>query len=316
MMHFQVTALAEHFSVEEAIDELREMKQRQERLFYVYVVDAERCLVGVLSMRDLILAAPNSLLKEIMITGVRSVPAATPLDEVARLMKTARFLALPVVDAAEHLLGFVSLDDVLGNIREVATEDFQRMFGAGAEERLTSSWKFSFSKRISWLQINLATAFLAGGVVALFGGMISRFSVLAIYLPVVSGMGSNAGAQAMAVAIRGINDGPINRPLLRHVMFRETLVGLFSGVIVGVMTALIACLWQYHHGPILGLVVGLALVFTQTLACVSGAGIPFLMRKLGIDPAQSASIFATTITDVAGFASLLGLAKFFENWMR
>ena len=316
IMTTQVTALPAGLTVEQAIDELRRVHEQLGQMFYVYVVDEQRRLLGVLSMRDMILARPGSTVSQVMIPRVRSIPVTMDQEEVARLMRGTRFLALPVVDADARLIGLVTLDDVMDVIQEEATEDVQRMFGAGAEERLSSPWQFSFSKRIWWLQVNLATAFLAGGVVGLFGKTIGRFAVLAIYMPIVSGMGSNAGAQAMSVAIRGITHGRTDRKLLRHVLGRELIVGALTGVIVGITTGLIALVWQYKHGAALGLVVGTALIFTQTLACVSGAGIPFLMRRLGFDPAQSATIFATTVTDVAGFASLLGLAKLCERWMR
>jgi magnesium transporter len=231
-------------------------------------------------------------------------------------MRSSKFLALPVVDAEGRLCGLITLDDVVDVMQEEATGEVQRMFGAGAEERLSSPWQFSFSRRIGWLQVNLATAFLAGLVVAMFGGTISHLSVLAIYIPIVSSMGSNAGAQAMSVAIRGITHGHTDRKLLAHVLARETIVGALSGVVIGVTTALIAIAWQYHHGIALGMVVGASLIVTQTLACVSGAAIPFVMRRLGFDPAQSATIFITTITDVAGFACLLGLATLCAGWMR
>jgi len=316
IMTTQFTALHAELTVEQAIAELRRVHEQLGQLFYVYVIDEQHRLVGVLSMRDLILARPGSTIAQVMIPRVKSVPVTLDQEEVARQMRGSRFLALPVVDQDARLVGLVTLDDVMDVLQEEATEDMQRMFGAGAEERLSSPWQFSFSRRIGWLQVNLATAFLAGGVVGLFGKTIGRFAVLAMYMPIVSGMGSNAGAQAMSVAIRGIAHGRTDRKLLRHVLSRELIVGGLTGLIVGCTTALIAILWQYKHGPALGLVVGASLIFTQTLACVTGAGIPFLMRRLGFDPAQSATIFATTVTDVAGFASLLGLARLCEGWMR
>ncbi|MGD0462356.1 MAG: magnesium transporter [Tepidisphaeraceae bacterium] len=316
IMTTQVTALHKDITVEQAVAELRRIHQELGQMSYVYVVDEQRRLVGVLSMRTLLLARLDSLLGDIMIPGVKSVPAGMDQEEVARQMRSSRFLALPVVDADQRLCGLVTLDDVMDVIQEEATEDVQRLFGAGAEERLGSSWQFSFSKRIWWLQVNLATAFLAGIVVAMFGGTLSRLSVLAIYIPIVSSMGSNAAAQAMSVAIRGITQGRTDRKLLRHVLMREATVGLLSGVVIGITTAIVAMIWQFHHGVALGVVVGIALIIAQTLACVSGAAIPFVMRRLGFDPAQSATIFATTITDVAGFATLLGLATICARWMR
>jgi magnesium transporter len=315
----QVTALSKDLTVEQAIAELRRLHKESPQMYYVYVVDEQRRLIGVLSMRDLILANADSLVDQIMIPRVRSVPVTMDQEEVARLMRESRYLALPVVDADARLVGLITSDDVVKVIHEEATEDVQRMFGAGAEERLASPWQFSFVKRIGWLQVNLGTAFLAGGVVGFFGGTISRFAVLAIYMPIVSGMGGNAAAQAMSVAIRGISSDGLkktNRKLINHVIRREAIVGVLTGVIVGITTAIIALLWQYPHGLALGLIVAIALIFTQTLACVSGASIPFVMKKMGFDPAQSATIFTTTVTDVAGLASLLGLATLFQAFLR
>ncbi|HEY1921169.1 MAG TPA: magnesium transporter [Tepidisphaeraceae bacterium] len=316
IMTTRVTALHKDITVEEAIAELRRIHQAMGQMSYVYVVDEEKRLVGVLSMRNLILASPDRLLGDIMIPGVRSVPASMDQEEVARQMRSSRYVALPVVDAEQRLCGLITLDDVMDVIEEEATEDVQRMFGAGAEERLSSTWQFSFSKRIWWLQVNLATAFGAGIVVAMFGGLLTRFAVLTIYIPIVSSMGSNAGAQAMSVAIRGITEGRTDRKLMRHVLMREAIVGLLSGIVIGITTAIIAMIWQFQHGIMLGIVVGVALIFAQTLACVSGAAIPFVMRRLGFDPAQSATIFATTVSDMAGFATLLGLASMCARWMK
>jgi magnesium transporter len=196
-------------------------------------------------------------------------------------------------------------------IQEEATEDLQKMFGAGAEERLSSTWSFSFNSRVWWLLINLATAFAAGAVVGLFEETIQKIAVLAIYMPIIAGMGGNASAQAMAVAVRGLAMGHVDKRVLRAVLLRETFVGFLTGVVCGTVTALIAMMWQGN--PALGLLVFAALAINHTLACASGAGIPFVMKRLGFDPAQSATIFATTITDVVGFFALLGLASMFYD---
>jgi magnesium transporter len=318
IMTTQYTALAQDLTVEQAVAEIRRIHQQTAQMSYVYVIDALNRLVGVLSMRDLVLAPQDRPLGQIMIPRVQSVSVAADREEVARVMRELRYLALPVVDADARLVGMITLDDVVKVIQEEATEDIQRMCGAGAEERLASSWRLSFTKRIGWLQVNLGTAFLAGAVVGVFGSTIGRFAVLAVYMPVVSGMGGNAAAQAMSVSIRGISSGTSRRPdrqLLNHVLRREAIVGFLTGAIVGLTTAIIAWIWQYKHGSALGLIVCAALVITQTLACISGAGIPFVMRKLGFDPAQSATIFATTVTDVTGLASLLGLATIFQAWL-
>lgn len=307
IMTTEVTALAEDLTVEQAVAELRRLSEQLEQVFYVYVVDKRRHLVGVLSMRDLILARPDRRLAQIMIPGVFSVPATMDQEEVARLFRRYDYLAMPVVDERHRLLGLITVDDVVDVLEEEATEDVQRMFGAGAEERLASPWTFSFRKRFWWLVVNLGTAFLAAAVVGAFQATIENLVALAVYMPIVAGMGGNASAQAMSVAIRGLAVGKVDRALLLHVMLREMMVGLLTGILIGLITASVAI--SFHHNPMLGLVVFLALMINHTLACITGAWIPFAMKWMGFDPAQSATIFATTVTDVAGFFSLLGLAK-------
>ncbi len=313
IMTSDVTALVEDMTVTQAIEELRRLAQRHEQLFYSYVVDKRRHLIGVLSMRDLILAEPHKRVSEIMIGNVRSVPATLDQEAVAALFKKYNYLAMPVVSDSNKLLGIITVDDVVDVMEREATEDVQKLFGAGAEERLTSPWQFSFSKRWLWLVVNLATAFLAGWVISLFDATIEKLVVLTVYMPIVAGMGGNASAQAMSVAIRGLAMGEDVGGIIKRVLYREMWVGVLTGVVVGFITAIVALVW--HHSPALGVVVAVALILNHTLACLSGAGIPFLMKRLGFDPAQSATIFATTVTDVAGFFTLLGLASLCMRWL-
>jgi len=312
-MTTQVTALYEHITVDNAITTLRQLSKELEQMFYVYVINRHRELVGVLSMRDLILADPQTHLSRIMIRSVRSVPASMDQETVAQLMRKYGYLAMPVVDHNNRLLGLITLDDVIEVLEEETTEDVQKLFGAGAEERLNSPWHFSFRSRVWWLVINLATAFLAGAVVGIFEGTIQTLAVLAVYMPIVAGMGGNASAQAMAVAVRGLAVGAVDKKLMRRVLIRESIVGLLTGIVIALITAAVVLLWQGN--PMLGVVVGLALVINHTLACSTGAGIPFIMKRLGFDPAQSATIFATTVTDVGGFFAFLGLATLFRSWL-
>jgi magnesium transporter len=315
-----VTKLEESLTVQQAIEELRRLSEELEQMFYVYVVDRRGHLVGVLSMRDLILAKPGRKLGEIMIPNVSALPATMDQEEVARLFDKYGYMAMPVVDARNRLVGIVTVDDVVDVLQEEATEDVQKMFGAGGEERLTSKWQFSFRMRVWWLVVNLATAFLAASVVGAFEDTLKSLTLLAIYMPIVAGMGGNAGAQAMAVSIRGLAVGKVDRKLLRYVLLRELIVGLATGVVVGLITAAVALVWHHSKagwGPsvALGAVVGVALIINHALAGISGAAIPFIMKKLGFDPAQSATIFATTVTDVGGFFVLFMLAKVCMRWL-
>jgi magnesium transporter len=309
IMTTEVTALPEDLTVEQAIAELRRLSETLEQMFYVYVVDRLRRLVGVLSMRDLILARPDRRIREIMRRNVVTVPATMDQEDVARLIRKYKYIAVPVTDATNRLIGLITVDDVVDVIQDEATEDVQKMAGAGAEERLTSPWQFSFRKRIWWLEVNLATAFMAAAVIAIFQDTIQKLAILAAYQTIVSGMGGNASAQAMAVAIRGIALGEVDRSLLRQILYREAIVGLVSGVVIGATTAAIAMIFNYsHHGIILGVIVMAALIINHVMACVSGVAIPFVMKWFGFDPAQSATIFATTVTDCCGVFATLGLA--------
>ena len=313
-MTTRVTRLWERLSVGQAIDQLRREADELEQMFYSYVIDRRGHLVGVLSMRDLILSKPSRPLHEVMRTEVRALPADMDQEEVAELFSKYNYLAMPVVDTRNRLIGLITVDDIVDVLEEEATEDVQVLFGAGAEERLSSPWTVSFKSRVGWLIVNLGTAFAAGAVVAAFSGIIDRVAVLAAFMPIVAGMGGNASAQAMAVAVRGLSGGePIEGKVLRHVLKRELYVGLLTGLIIGTITGAIALAYEWRGGGVsvavtLALVVFLALLINHALACVSGAGIPFVLKKLGFDPAQSATIFATTVTDVVGFFALLGLA--------
>jgi magnesium transporter len=315
IMTTEVTALYERISVDDAITLLRQLNEELEQMFYVYVINRSNQLVGVLSMRDLILAKPERRLRDIMIHTVRSVPASMDQEQVAELMRKHHYLAMPVVGENNVLLGLITLDDIVQVVTDEATEDVQKMFGAGAEERLNSPWQFSFKKRVWWLVVNLGTAFMAAAVVGLFEDTITKLAILAAYMPIVAGMGGNASAQAMAVSVRGLAVGKVDRALMRHVIFAQFLVGVTTGVVIGVITMLIAIAFHLHEGVkqtlALGGVVCASLIINHTLACTTGASIPFIMKRLGFDPAQSATIFATTVTDVVGFLALLGLAKMF-----
>jgi magnesium transporter len=316
IMTTEVTSLAEYLTVEEAVAQLRRLSEQLEQMFYVYVVDARRHLVGVLSMRDLILARPEKRLHEIMRGDVYAVPATMDQEEVARRMRRYGYLALPVVDDKNRLAGLITVDDVVDVLEEEATEDIHRIFGAGAEERLTSPWHYSYRTRVIWLLVNLGTAFLAAGVVASFQETIAALPILAAYQTIVSGMGGNASAQAMAVAIRGIALGEVDRSMLRHLLLREAIVGFLAGTTVGLATwAIAATFHAAEHGAALGFIIFLALIFNHVNACVTGVAIPFLMKRLGFDPAQSASIFATTFTDCGGFFATLGLAKLLMRYL-
>lgn len=307
MMSDGFMALPSSMTIDQAIARLREREAAGGVPYYVYVVGGDGKLVGVLAMRDLAFAAHDLPLERVMRRQVVAIEADLDREAVIRLMRRHGYLALPVTDAG-RLVGVVRAERLMDALERESTEDVHRMVGAGVDERLEGPWHFSFRKRMPWLAVNLVLAFAAAAVVGLFQGAVARWTVLAVYMPVVAGMGGNASAQAMAVAIRGIAMGEAVRVRLGRVLARELRVGVAVGIVTGSLAAAVAATFHYEHGLLLACLVAVSLVINQTIACAWGAGMPFLLSAMGFDPAQSATIFTTTLTDLVGFATLLGLA--------
>ena len=300
-------------SAEEAIEKIRALAKRKYPSSYVYVVDEENRLTGVLNMRELMLAAPDKALDEISRKDFFALHCFTDRQDAANELAKRKFFAAPVVDSQNHILGIVKAERMIQGVQEEITKDIQRMFGAGADERVFSTILFSLKKRLPWLHINLATAFMAAAVVALFEGIIAKLTILAVFLPVVAGQGGNAGAQSLAVVMRGIVMREIPKDKIFELIFKEGKIGAVNGAVIGVVTALIAWLW--YGNPFLGLVIGLGMLVNLIFAGLAGASIPLFMKRIGIDPAQSSSIILTTVTDVLGFLAFLGFAVVFQNFI-
>lgn len=264
-------------------------------------------------MRDLMLAAPDETLNEISRKDIFTLHCFTDRQEAANELAKRKFFAAPVVDSDNHVLGIIKAERMIHGVQEEATKDIQRMFGAGGDERVSSSILFSLKKRLPWLHINLVTAFMAAGVVAMFEGIIAKLTILAVFLPVVAGQGGNAGAQSLAVVMRGIVMREIPKDKMLHLVLKEGKIGAINGVVIGAVTAVVAWLW--YGNPFLGLVIGLGMLVNLIFAGLSGASIPLIMKQVGIDPSQSSSIILTTVTDVLGFLAFLGFAVMFQNFL-
>jgi magnesium transporter len=306
-------ALKKNNLAEEAIEKIRSLAKKRYPSSYVYVVDKESRLIGVLNMRDLMLAAPDQTLDEISRKDYFALHCFTDRQDAANELAKRKFFAAPVVDSENRILGIIKAERMIQGVQEEMTKDIQQMFGAGADERVFSTIIFSLKKRLPWLHINLATAFLAAAVVALFEGIIAQLTILAVFLPVVAGQGGNAGAQSLAVVMRGIVMREIPKDKFFTLVFKEGKIGAINGAVIGAVTALVA--WMWYGNPFLGLVIGLGMLVNLILAGLSGASIPLIMKKIGIDPAQSSSIILTTVTDVVGFIAFLGFAVLFRNFL-
>src|ERR671918_1182209 len=291
IMNPHVFALNEDMTVGEAITELQSNRD-VEMVFYLYVVDSRRHLVGVVSLRRLLLVPPDTPLKRIMTVDVYSARVDTDQEEVARQVASYNLLAVPVVDEESKLVGIVTVDDVIDVIKDEATEDLYRLAGVSGDERVATPPFEALRKRLPWLGVNLVTAFIAASVVALFEGTISRVTALAVFMPIVAGMGGNAATQTLTVIVRGIALGELSWGNSRKALMKEAAVGLGNGLLLGA-----------------------AMVINMFVAAAAGTLIPLGLRAANVDPALASSVFITTMTDVFGFLSFLGLATLFVRYL-
>lgn len=307
MMEGEVVSIPAECTVAQAIELLREAPRPA--LHYLYVTGPDRRLSGVLGMRDLLLARPADPIAPLVRGGLTTIGPGTPREEVAQVMKKSRYLALPVVDGEGRLQGVVRHDRVLGAIQEEAFEDLRRMVGAGGDEHALAPVSEAVRKRLGWLVVNLATAFLAAAVIAQFETALAKVAALSILMSIVAGQGGNTGAQTLAVVIRGLAVQEILPGSGWRLVRKELLAGILNGVSVAVVTGGVVYLWFGRAW--LSLVIGMAMVVTMAAATLSGAAIPLVLVALKRDPAQSSSIFMTTVTDVVGYAAFLGFAWLF-----
>jgi magnesium transporter len=313
IMNPNVFAAGEDMSVGEAITGLQTNRE-VEVVFYLYVVDARRHLVGVVSLRRLLLVSPETPLKRIMTTDVISARVDTDQEEVARQVASYNLLAIPVVDEENKLAGVITVDDVIDVIKDEATEDIYRLAGVAGDERVFTPAPESLRKRLPWLGVNLVTAFLAAAVVGLFERTIDQVTALAIFMPIVAGMGGNAGTQTLTVIVRGIALGELSWTNSRQALLKEAMVGIGNGLALGLVAALVA--WGSRGDPVLGGLICAAMVINMFVAATAGTLIPLGLRAMNVDPALASSVFITTMTDVFGFATFLGLATLFVDHLR
>jgi magnesium transporter len=290
-------------TVRQALERVRSVRAR--RIADVFLTDDERRLTGVVPLQTLAIAPPDALLETLAQPAV-GVHDIDPHEEVVERFTEGRLTSLPVLDFDGRLLGVIRHDTLAATAQENAAADMQAMVGVSRQERALSPVYFAVRKRLPWLEINLVTAFLAAAVVGLFEDTIARFTALAVLLPVVAGQSGNTGAQALAVTMRGIAMREIRIGQWPRLLRKEASVALLNGIAVSLTTAAGVFLWS--RSPGLALVIGISMVLSMVAAGMSGVLVPTLLTSAGQDPAQSASIILTTVTDVVGFASFLGIA--------
>ncbi|MGA1193646.1 MAG: magnesium transporter [Kiritimatiellia bacterium] len=307
IMKDEFIAIAEDQTIGQALDLVRKRDEEEfEEVSYLYVIDINHKLVGILSVRDLVFRMPHKKIRDVMSKEVRLVRVDTDQEEVARLFSQYHYMALPVVEQDGRLVGVVEAHQVIDILREEATEDMQLMVGMSGEESAFTPWRRSFGMRMPWLLINLLTAFLAGGVIAFFEDTLARWTALAIFLPIIAGQGGNSGMQTLTVTIRSMALGELKGELARKVVIKELLIGLLNGLAIGIIVGIVGLVWQ--NSVVMGIIVMLAMFLNTLAAAIAGTLIPLALRAAKVDPALSSSIFLTTVTDVAGFFFFLGLA--------
>ena len=311
MMEPVVAAFPPERTVGETIEELRELVTRA-LITYVYVVDAQGHLLGIVTMRDLLFSDRARRLEQVMLRGAFVLHAAMPMRDAMRLVLDRHYPVYPVVDAEQRLIGLARGQTMFEAQAIEITLQAGSMVGVEKEERLGTHWLQSLKLRHPWLQLNLLTAFLAAAVVGVFQDTIDRLVILALFLPVLAGQSGNTGCQALAVTLRGMTLGELKPGSERPLISKETWVGCLNGIGVGVAAAVgmyITATGQEQDQPaMLAFVVFLAMIASCMASGISGAMIPLTLKRFGLDPATASSIFLTTATDVVSMGMLLGLA--------
>lgn len=306
-------ALLDETSAKEAIEALQKASEA-EMVFYVYVTDSRDHLVGVISLRQLIMVPPTKTLKEIMVTDVISVRTDMDQEEVAQVAEKYNILAVPVVDEENKLVGIITVDDIIDVIREEATEDIMKMAGTSEDEFVYRDNVLKVSRfRLPWILTNLFGGLITGYLLWLFQVTIRDVLALITFIPVITAMGGNVGVQSSSIMVRGFATGRVDFDSLKRFLFREVRVGMIMGITCGIAVGLVGYLW--HGNATIGLVVAIAMVVAMTIASTMGTLAPAFFKKMKIDPAIASGPFVTTANDITGILVYFGVATLFLKYL-
>ncbi|WP_068676479.1 magnesium transporter [Oceanobacillus sp. Castelsardo] len=313
IMTTEFVALYKTKTVVEAMQQLKEEAPGAETIYYLYVLDEDKRIVGVLSLRDLIVADNQVKIEEIMSEKVVKVSVAKDQEEIAQMFRDYDFLALPVVDFQDHLLGIITVDDILDVMEEEASEDFSQLAGISEEVKPNDSALDAAKKRLPWLIILLFLGMFTASLIGQFEETLNQVAVLAIFIPLIGGMAGNTGTQALAVAIRGLSNGEYGNQGKMRLIIRETTTGLITGVVCGIVIAVVIYFWKADI--YLGIIVAVSIMASLIVATLSGAFVPILMDRLNIDPAVASGPFITTINDIISILIYFGMATTFMSYL-
>ncbi|KRE14998.1 magnesium transporter [Bosea sp. Root381] len=305
-MQSEVVAVPAFWNVGQTIDYLREADDMPERFFEIFVADPAHHFVGTVRLDRLLRTKRPVPVAELVEDDSRVVKATQDIEEVARLFQRYNLIAAPVVDDAGRLVGVITVDDIVDVIEEAADDDVKQLGGVHADEELSDTVRTVALGRFRWRFISLVAAFISASVMAMFEAQLSKLVALAVLAPIVASQGGNAATQTMTVAVRALGTGELGSWNMARFFRREMIVGLLNGVAFAAITALVAGFWFADH--MLGTVIGIAMLITLIVAALAGVAVPLALDKAGVDPAIASGTFVTTITDVIGFFSFLGIA--------
>lgn len=313
IMTTEFVSLSANQTVRSAMYILKNEAPRAETIYYVYVVNDEKKLIGVISLRDLIVSDDDTMISEITNDRVVSVSVGEDQEEVARKIKDYNFLAVPVVDFQNHLLGIITVDDVMDVMEEEASDDYSKLAAVSDMDHIDRNPVSAARKRLPWLIILLFLGMLTASLIGRFENTLDKVAILAVFIPLIAGMAGNTGTQALAVAVRGIATGDLEKENKWKLVIREAGTGLINGSICGILVTFIVYFWKGNF--FLGVLVGVSILFTLIVATLAGALIPLLMHRMKIDPAVASGPFITTINDLISILIYFGMATLFMSYL-
>ncbi len=300
-------------SVREAVDKLKSFAEFAETINYLYVVDQERKLVGVVSYRDLLISEPEEKINQIMYERVLSVSVETDQEEVARMIQRYDFLAIPVVNDDNVLMGIATVDDIIDVVIREATEDIEKLSASGKAIDFDTKALIAAYRRLPWLILLLFIGLISGSIISGFQATLEEVVALAYFMPMISGMTGNTGTQSLAVVVRGLSYNDIDKNTIFKLIMREFGVGLLIGLTCGALISIIAYVWQGN--AVLGFVVGASLFLTLIIGTLAGTIIPILLYKINIDPAIASGPLITTLNDIFSLVIYFGIATTFIHYL-
>jgi magnesium transporter len=313
IMTTEFIAISANQTVRSAMYILKKEAPQAETIYYIFVVDEDKRLAGVISLRDLIVADDETMIAEVMNDRVVSVSVGEDQEEVARMMRDYNFLALPVVDFQNHLLGIITVDDIMDVMEEEASDDYSKLAGIADLDTVDRNPLAAAKKRLPWLIILLFLGMFTASLIGRFEDTLDKVAILAVFIPLIAGMAGNTGTQALAVAVRGIATGDLDKESKWNIILREAGTGFITGAVCGILITFVVYFWKGEL--FLGALVGISIFITLIIATLAGSLVPLLMHRLKIDPAVASGPFITTINDIISILIYFGIATAFMSYL-